>query len=76
MRISTYRGFGERPMVFSRVPQLFLLGICLAALAACNGLGGGSSTPGSATPTGFAGAVATDEPRAAEIARDVLASGG
>src|SRR5579871_1305411 len=76
LRISTYRGFGERPMVFSRVPQLFLLGICLAALAACNGLGGGSSTPGSATPTGFAGAVAADEPRAAEIARDVLASGG
>jgi gamma-glutamyltranspeptidase/glutathione hydrolase len=64
-------------MFFSGGPQLFLLGICLAALAACGALGGGgTATPGSATPTGFAGAVAADEPKAAEIARDVLASGG
>ena len=64
-------------MVFSGGPQLFLLGICLAALAACNGLGGGSSaSSNSAVPSGFAGAVAADEPRAAEVARDVLASGG
>src|SRR5579872_1368938 len=77
LRISTYRGFGERPMFFSGGPQLFLLGICLAALAACGALGGGSTTnPANVAPTGFAGAVAADEPRAAEIARDVLASGG
>jgi len=64
-------------MFFSGGPQLFLLGICLAALAACDALsGGGESAPGSATPAGFAGAVAADEPKAAEIARDVLASGG
>ncbi len=52
------------------------MGIYLAALAACGGQDSPTASPGSGTPTGFAGAVAVDEPQAAEIARDVLASGG
>lgn len=77
MRISTYQGIGQRPKFFSHAPQLFLLGICLAALAACGGQGSVSTTsPASATANGFAGAVAVDEPMAAQIGRDVLASGG
>jgi len=77
LRISTYQGIGQRPKFFSHAPQLFLLGICLAALAACGGQGSVSTTsPASATANGFAGAVAVDEPMAAQIGRDVLASGG
>jgi len=77
LRISTYQGIGQRPKFFSHAPQLFLLGICLAALAACGGQGSVSTTsPASATANGFAGAVSVDEPMAAQIGRDVLASGG
>ena len=77
MRISTCRGAGQRPKFFCHGPQLFLLGICLATLAACGGQDSATTAvPGDGSLSGFAGAVAVDEPTAAGIARDVLASGG
>lgn len=59
------------------LPLAFLLALILAGLAACS-----SDTPappgdfGSGSVSGFAGAVAADEPRAVLVARDVLSGGG
>ena len=64
------------PLAFP-IPLALLLALPLAGLTACS-----SDTPappgnfGSGSVSGFAGAVAADEPRAVLVARDVLSGGG
>ncbi len=81
LRIASFDGFAQSAKSFIFRPQLFLsllfLGAGLATQAGC------SSDPdplkitfGSGEAGGFAGAVATDEPRAALVSRDVLSGGG
>jgi gamma-glutamyltranspeptidase / glutathione hydrolase len=59
-------------------PQLLLLALALSGMPGCGGSdsGIGPIEIGSGKVSGFAGAVATDEPRAALVARDVLSGGG
>jgi gamma-glutamyltranspeptidase/glutathione hydrolase len=80
--MSSFDGFVHRAKSFVFRPQQFLLSLLLVSLALWGAPGCGGSSPigpieiGSGTVSGFAGGVATDEPRAALIARDVLSGGG
>jgi len=76
LRIASFEGFAERAKSFVFRPQLFLLSLVLSGLPGCANSPIGPIEIGSGTVSGFGGAVATDEPRAALIARDVLSGGG
>jgi gamma-glutamyltranspeptidase / glutathione hydrolase len=79
LRISSFDGFAERAKSLIFRPQLLLLLLALSGVPGCGGgddSGIGPIEIGSGKVQGFAGAVATDEPRATLIARDVLSGGG
>jgi len=78
LRMSSFDRFAQRARFFVSRPQLLLLALALSGMPGCGGSGSGVGPIeiGSGKVQGFAGAVATDEPRAALVARDVLSGGG
>jgi gamma-glutamyltranspeptidase/glutathione hydrolase len=74
--ISAFVEYAKTAKSFVCRPQLFLFPLCLTGLTACGDPAPTVSDFGAGTVAGFGGAVATDEPRATLVARDVLSGGG